>query len=442
MVSHERKYWDPEIETMPRDQIKELQGERLWKQVRYVYEKSDFFRELYQNAGIEPKDIKGIDDLGRLPIIEKEDLRAFRNKTGDIFSGCLCTPLENLVKTHRSTGTSGLPNIYGLTKGDFDVAADTFARGMYGIGMRKEDTVNCPLETMLSWHGGGPAITEGIRKIGCSVLATCQNVFSVAPDLFEMLRGADITVSFVYHPEEEVKYIRENNIVPKEIFPNLRFVYTLASLSASSRAIMERTWGVPVRNCAGSGDQYFCAPECEFSVPYFHFMEDRCLVEVLDPDTWKPVAPGEPGELVVSNLWAEATPYLRYRMEDVVIYDPEPCPCGNTHIKLRYLGRFAWSINVKGKLIFTDDVEDVLWRCSETELSPYQLVRTDKQPQDTLIVRVAADKERIEDIDALRLKLAGDLAREFGVPADIEFIEPGEIGAGELKFQRVLERKG
>jgi len=442
MVSNERKYWDPKIETMPRDQLRELQGERLRKQTRYVYERSAFFRELYQKAGIQPEDIKGIDDLKRLPIIAKDDLRAFRAETGDIFSGCLCTPLENLVKTHRSTGTSGLSNIFGLTQGDFDLAVDTFARGMYQLGMREGDTVNCPTETMLGWHGGGPTIAGGLRKIGCSVLATCQNVFNVAPDLFEMLRGADISISFVYHPEEEIKYIREKSIIPKEVFPNLRFVNSWSLLSDSRRAIMEKTWGVPVRNCAGSGDQYFCAPECECSVPYHHFMEDRCLVEVLDPHTWKPVAPGEPGELVVSNLWAEATPYLRYRMEDVVVYDPEPCPCGNTHIRVKYLGRFAWSANIKGKLIFTDDVEDLLWRYSEIEMAPYQIVRMEKQPQDTLIVRVAADKDKIEDLEGLRLKLTVEMERELGIPAEIEYIGTGETIAGEMKFQRILERKG
>jgi len=440
MVSNERKYWDPKIETMPRDQLRELQGERLRKQTRYVYEKSAFFRELYQKAGIQPEDIKGIDDLKRLPIVAKDDLRAFLASSGDIFSGCLCTPIGELVKTHRSTGTTGLSNIFGLTQRDHDTVTDAFARGMYQLGVREGDTVNCPAETVIGWHGWSMN-TSGMRRLGCKTLATCQNIFDLAPDLFNMLRGADIMVSLIYHPEEEIKYIRENNITPKEVFPNLKFVYSGALLSNSRRAIMERTWGVPLKNCAGSGDQYFISPECDYSAPYLHFMEDLCLVEVLDPETWKPVAPGEPGELVVSNLWAEATPYLRYRMEDVVVYDPEPCPCGNTHIRVKYLGRFAWSANVKGKLIFTDDVENVLWRDPGIELAPYQIVRTEKQPQETLIVRVAVDRDKTENIEALSLKLVRDLEREFSVPAQIEYIGPEEIVAGEIKFQRLVERK-
>ena len=141
-------------------------------------------------------------------------------------------------------------------------------------------------------------------------------------------------------------------------------------------------------------------------------------------------------------LWAQATPYLRYRMEDVVIYDPKPCPCGNTHMKIKYLGRFAWCVNVRGRLIFTDDVEDVLWRYSELEMAPYQLVRMQKQPQDNLVVRVAAETDRMENLEALRLKVVDGLEKEFGLPIQLEYAGSEEVAAGELKFLRLVERKG
>jgi phenylacetate-CoA ligase len=267
---------------------------------------------------------------------------------------------------------------------------------------------------------------------------------TIAEEALDTLAGVNLDAIFVYHPEFEGNYIRSKGIKPKEIHPNLKFTYASFLASDARRKIIEDVWGVPYRNGAGGGDQYITGAECIYSAPAHgaHMMEDRLIIEVLDPNTWEPVAPGNYGELVVTNLWAEASPYIRYRTEDIVVADYTPCPCGNTHVKLRFLGRMPWSVDVQGHRIFTDDVENVTWRYSETEFAPYQLVRYKEQPQKELILRVVYRHKTEKSEEDVREMLTRALEKEFAVPCKVELVSPEEIAVGFVKFQRIVEVPG
>jgi phenylacetate-CoA ligase len=433
------KHWDEKIETIPREKLMQLQGERLQRQILYVFENSRFYREKFREAGISPGDIQSVGDLKDLPVTSKDDLRAQRSKTGDVFSDTLCVPQSQLVKMNHSTGTSGIPNIYGLTQNDWDDLCDAFARSQYRIGMRPGDKTNNWLESAMTWHGYFMT-ANGARHLGATVYTCEPDNRSIVPTTLEMLAGADLDCIFVYHPEIEIEYLRRKNLKPKEIHPNLRFIYSAALTSDSRRKLLEDAWGVPYFNMGGSGDQYVALSECPYSSSALHGMEDRFIFEVLDPITLNPVKPGEVGELVLTNLWAEATPYIRYRMEDMVTVDYELCQCGSTHVRLNFLGRMAWSCDVQGKRIFSDQVENVLWK--HIEFAQYQIVKYEEQPQSKLIVRTTTQDESASAKEKIHQRIKEDLEYEFALPCDVEFVSEGDIGVGTVKFDRVFKRPG
>jgi phenylacetate-CoA ligase len=434
-----RTHWRPEIETLTRDALVELQGERLCRQVRRVYEGSPFFRQLYDKAGVRPSDIRGIEDLRRLPVMDKDDLRAFRAETGDPFSGTLCVPVDQVYRFNKSTGTTGLPNVFGLTEADHAQAADNFARMLWRVGLRPGDRTNSWLEAAMPWHGFSMS-AEGARRLGATVFTLEFDNRQVVPANLELLAGASLDAIFIYHPELEITYMRDKGLVPTAIHPGLRFVYSAFLCTAARRRIVEQAWGVPYHNMGASGDQYIPASECAYSAPYLHFMEDQYIVEVLDPSTGEPVGPDTEGELVITNLWGEATPFIRYRMEDVVTADDTPCPCGSTHVRVNYRGRYAWSVTVGESRVFSDDVENVLWRHPETEFAAYQLVKRSQQPQEHLVVRSTVTAG--EPSSELRGRLIQALADELGVAVILDFVRPEDVAVGTVKFVRVVGEDG
>ena len=433
-----RTHWNSAIETINRHDLNELQSRRLVRQVRHVYENSAFFRKLYDDAGVGPADVHGLADLHLLPVMSKDDLRRFSAATGDPFSGTLCVPIDRLRRINKSTGTSGKPNVFGLTSDDFDQAGDNFARALWRVGMRPGDRTNSWLEAAMPWHGYAMS-AEGARRLGATVFTLEFDNQQVAQTNLELLAGVRFDNLFVYHPELEIKYMLENDLSPTKVHPSLRFVYSAFLCTDARRTLIERAWGVPYRNIGTSGDQYIAASECEYSAPYMHFMEDQFIIEVLDPVTLEPVAPGEAGEMVVTNLWSEANPFIRYRLEDVVVADDRPCRCGSTHARLNYRGRFAWSVTVATRRIFSDDVENILWKYPETEFAAYQLVRKAQQPQDKLVVRSTTTGDKPSE--NLRKKLITAMQDELHVPVELFFIDAEEIAVGAVKFVRVVDEQ-
>lgn len=434
------EHWNEGMETISRAELENLQGERLQQQVAYVYENSRFWRERYDSAGVHPRDIRSLADLYKLPVTSKDDLRAQRHKTKDLFSDTLCVPRDQLVKVNHSTGTSGTPNIYGLNQFDWDNASDAFARSLYRVGLRLGDSTNNWLESAMTWHGYFMS-AHGARRIGAIVYGCEPDNRSIAQTTLEMLADADLNCIFIYHPELEVSYLRSKQLTPKDVHPHLRFIYSSALTTDTRRKVLEEAWGVPYFNLGGGGDQYLSMAECVHSKPYLHALEDRFIIEVLNPETLEPVQPGEVGELVITNLWAQATPYIRYRLEDMVVSEDAPCACGSVHKRLKFFGRMAWSVDVQGRRVFSDEVENVLWRYPETEFSQYQIVRYETQPQSKLVVR-CTHQDYVDSTDELRDRLIHALQADLQVPCDVEFVTHGEIGIGTVKFERVLRRTG
>lgn len=431
------RIWDPEHETMPREDLRALQGKRLREQVKHVYENAAFFRERYDDHGVHPSDVRGIEDLRELPTVSKDDLRAYRERTDDFWCGALCVPETQLEVATHSTGTTGKPNFYGLTGADLDAVGETFARKLYGWGIRRGDRINVHAKNL--WHGYNVGLIRGARKIGAIPVRTASSTHDVAPDLFERLPEADLDAVFVYSAEMEKEYVDEHGIDPREVFPNVRLVASAVDASEPKVRLWEEMWDAPFRNAYASGDQFWTTAQCDHDARYFHAPEDQFVFEVLDPDTGEPVEPGEYGELHITNLRDEANPYLRYAMEDLVDYTIEPCECGRTTMRVRPLGRLSWSVEIAGRArpVTSIEVEDVLWSYDDLYGVNYQLVETTPGEQDVLRVRAATDEAVPEDtITAVE----DELEREFGVPARLSIVEPDAIGLeSDIKMERVAE---
>jgi phenylacetate-CoA ligase len=430
--------WAPEWEAMERERLEKYQGQRLREQVSHVYQNADFFRQLYDDAGIIPSDIQGLEDLKRLPTFDKDDLREYRNETGDFWCGTQCVPESQIKRTMHSTGTTGKPNFFGLTENDEEAVADYGAAYLYAMGLRNGDRMS-KVGTTSGWHGMVNATDLGARKIGVNPVRSAYGPQNIAESMFTQHQEADFNAIPVFQPEFEKQYIEENDIDPTEEFPNLRFTFSGVDASDPKYELFEEVWGVPFKNSYCSGDQFLLTYPCEAEQKYFHVPEKYFLIEVLDADTREPVEPGERGEIFITNLWSEANPYIRYRLEDLVDLKVEECECGRTTKKIKPAGRLSWSVNVDGrdKLITNIEVEGVLWGHDELYGENYQLVETDPEQQDELIVRIATDNDVS---DELLSQVTTELETELNVSATCRVIGSDDIEKESFtKLERVAE---
>lgn len=428
--------WNPAVETLPRSEMLSLQSERLLRQVRYVFRNSQFFRDRWQAAGVGPSDVKSVHDLRKLPTVSKDDLRAYRKKTGDPFGGTLCVPPEQLTLVTHSSGTSGEPNIYGLTADEYQEVGEIFARSSYMVGIRPGDHLVMP--GGLRWHGTILSWDKAFEQMGVVKYYFGNSVQDVVAQTLEM--GSDLeqmNAFFVYQPEAEIQYLRENDIDPTELYPNLKLLWSAVDASPARRKILSDTWGVPIKNQYGSGDQFWMTGECPHDYRDNHAPDDYFVFEVLDPTTNDPVPPGGTGMLHITNLWSRSCPYIRYNMEDMVTATTEACTCGRTTTRLRIRGRQAWSVRIGEEYVFSQEVENVLWEQPNMAGSNYQLVRRSPQPQDRLIVRVVPNDDA--QSSTLKRELEEALTREFGAPSEVLFVAAGDITTKGIKMERVID---
>lgn len=426
---------DPDIETLPRSEMLALQGEKLARQVKYVDRNSPFFHERWEAAGASPRDIRSVEDLTKLPTFSKEELRVYRNKTGDPFAGTCCVPAEQLTLVTHSSGTSGKPNMYGLTLAEYEEVGHIFARSSYTVGLRPGDHV--VHISGLRWHGtilGWDKAFEQMGVVKYYMGNSTQDVMSQTLELGSDLDQMDAL--FTYQPEAELQYLRETGLDVTDLFPKLKLLWSAVDASPARRKLLRDTWNVPFKNQYGSGDQFWMTGECPHDFRQNHAPDDYFIFEVLDPITKQAVPDGETGQLHITNLFAKSFPYIRYNMEDMVAATTTTCSCGRTSTRLRVRGREAWSVRIGEEYVFSQEVEDVLWDRPGMAGSNYQLVRLREQPQGRLIVRVVPNQEAVTP--GLKTELEDALADRFGVEAEVRIVSASEIGMKGIKMERLI----
>ncbi|HHX51864.1 MAG TPA: phenylacetate--CoA ligase, partial [Clostridia bacterium] len=353
-----RKYWDEELETMPREKLQELQLRLLKDTVELCYAKSPYYQNSFDQAGVKPSDLKFLEDLKKFPTIDKVVLRS-RQQAAPDFGDLLCVPEEEIVYISVSSGSTGVPTASPFTAQDFEDFQDYEARLFWSSGMRPTDRYCHALNFTL--FVGGPDVI-GAQKVG----ALCIWAGAIPAErllaIFQQWKPniTWTTPSYAWFLGETAK---SHGIDPLKDL-NIKKIFVAGEPGGSipeTREQIEALWGADLYDYYGLSDIFgACAGMCE-QKEGLHWAEDHILMEVIDPDTGEEVPEGERGEMVLTSLKKKARPLIRFRTGDIVSYTSEKCSCGRTHLRLHGIhGRLDDMLIIKGVNVFPSDVEMVI----------------------------------------------------------------------------------
>jgi len=429
------KYWQPKYETMKHDELRELQLNRLKKTAASVYNNVPFYHDKFKALGITPDDIKSLDDIRKLPMTKKTDLR------DNYPFGLFAVPKKDIVRIHASSGTSGKPTVVGYTVNDIETWANMMARNFTMVGLDANDVfqnaVNYGLFT------GGLGFHYGIEQLGAMAVpsGTGNTVRQI-----EMMQDFGVTAihctpSYGLYLAETV---REMNIRDKL---SLRVgCFGAEPWSSSTRKELEDAFNIKAYDSYGLSEMMGpgIAFECQ-EQDGLHIWSDHYLVEVLDEDG-EQVAEGEKGELVLTSLTKEAFPVIRYRTGDITRLLKSECVCGRTSNRIsRILGRADDMLIVRGINVFPSQIENVLVRIEKiTDQFEIYLDRN-KKKLDEITVRVELDEGaftgEIQDLESTRRLVEGELKSVLNIRANVELVEKGTIPRSTGKAKRVFDRR-
>jgi phenylacetate-CoA ligase len=427
-------YWNPEVETLSRPALEELQRDRLLETLRRAAQ-APFYRN---TLGPEPwRHIRSLEDIRRLPVTTKDDLRAAYPY------GFLCVPKDRLIRLHVSSGTTGQATAVFYTQKDVDTWADLMARCLYMTGARPGDVFQ-----NLSGYGlftGGLGFHYGAERLG---LLTIPAGAGNSKRQIQLMRDFSTTVMHIIpsYALRLMDVMAEMGVDPKRDL-HLRLAYLGAEpYSEEVRHRVEAFYGVSVFNSYGLSEMN--GPGVAFECAYqngLHIWEDAYLVEVLDPKTLEPVPEGALGELVLTTLSREGMPLIRYRTKDLTRILPGDCPCGRVHRRLdRIQGRSDDMFILKGVNIFPIQVEQVLMGIPEVG-NNYRILLDRHDNVDVMTVEVeVTDKIFVEDmrqLQRLQKKITKELKSELLVTPEVRLVEPHGLPRNEGKAVRLLDRR-
>ena len=429
------QYFNKERETMSADERFVLQSEKLVKTVKYVYERQKPYREKMDAMKLKPSDIKSIKDIYKLPFTLKSDLR------NHYPFGMMAADRKDLVRLHASSATTGKLTVAGYTQKDLDVWAECAARSLVMAGADENSIVHVAYGYGL--FTGGLGMHYGAEKLGAIAVpvsaGNTQRQLQLLTDF-----GADIiccTPSYVIYLIEEME---KAGLKPGKDIKLKGGCFGAEAWTEEMRAEIERRLGI--RACDIYGLSEIAGPgvacDCEYKTG-MHFQDDHYYPEIVDPDTLEPLPYGEHGELVITTLDKEGMPLLRYRTRDIASLDNTPCPCGRTTVKLRKItGRSDDMLIIRGVNVFPSQIESVLLK--NPSVQPHYHINVDRVNNlDTLEILVELSPEafsdKVADVEAIRSKLAAEMASGISVSAKITLVSPGTIERSEGKAKRITD---
>ena len=431
----EKRYYQKEIETMPVEDIKKLQSEKLVKQVKHVYENVPYYRNLMDEKGVTPDDIKGIEDLHKLPFLTKADLR-------DAYPyGLLAKPLEDCVRIQSTSGTTGRRVVAFYTQHDIDLWEDCCARAIIAAGGTKEDV--CQVAYGYGLFTGGPGLNGGSHRVGCLTLPMSSG-FTERQIQFMMDLKATIlccTPSYAAYIGESLK---EQGYTPDQI-PLKAGIFGAEAWTNEMRRQIEETLGIKaydiygLTETSGPGVSFECEEQTGM-----HINEDHFLAEIIDPDTGEVLPEGSKGELVFTSLDKEAFPLLRYRTRDICVLSRKPCSCGRTLIKMaKPMGRSDDMLIIRGVNVFPSQIETVLLK--EGYQPNYQIIIDRVNNNDTFDVMVEMNPDQFTDtvsgVTAQEKALANAMKVMLGINPAVHLVAPKSIARSEGKAVRVIDKR-
>ncbi len=429
--------WDEEFETLPREALEALQLKRLVSTLERVYATVPFYKKKFDECDIKPSELKSLKDLRRFPFTTKLDLR------DNYPFGMFTVPLEQVVRIHASSGTTGKQTVVGYTRRDINTWAELMARSLTAGGATKKDIIHNSYGYGL--FTGGLGIHYGAEKIGASVIpmsgGNSKRQIMIMQDFGSTILTC--TPSFALYLAEVAE---EMGVDFKKL--KLRVgIFGAEPWSERMRDEIERKLNIQAIDIYGLSE--IIGPgvgiECIESKRGPHIFEDHFIAEIIDPQTGAVLPYGEKGELVFTTITKEAFPLIRYRTRDISTLYPEPCKCGRTVARMeRVSGRTDDMLIIRGVNVFPSQIESVLMNMEGVE-PHYHLIVDRKGNLDTLEVQVEVNEKVISDevknLQSLIRKIEKEIKDFLGVTANVKLVEPKTIQRSEGKAQRVTDKR-
>ncbi|WP_433461895.1 phenylacetate--CoA ligase family protein [Spirillospora sp. CA-128828] len=429
------RYLEPEVETMPREALREVQERRILELLPAVYENSSFYRELWDSHGVHPRDVKTLEDFQeRIPSFSKDMLREYRARSGDSYGGLLCVAPSELTSITSSSGTTGDPEFFAEIWDGAPPLVTAQLRDLWELGLRPGDRVLSPPGTFRN------LMDYGYHALG-AVVISADTWFGRMPETLEVVRRyRPAYIQLMYPQLVELEHLEHEHDL-KEIFSSLKGAACAGQpISPRMRRKVQDEWGIELfeyTSAADTGTAWECREH-----DGFHLWEDTVFAECLDPSTYEPVDDGAMGELVATDLDNRAAPLIRYRSEDLVRLTRNGCACGRTHARMWVAGRRGDETVVRGRPVVLRDVWQAVEAEPETAAGVFQIVRSSREVE-RLHVRVGYDPSATADTGDLAERLREGIGKRTGVEPDLELHTEEELMStvrSVAKFPRVVKQ--
>ena len=428
------QYFQPEIECASHEQIRAWQDERLVKQVQHVYAHVPYYRNLMDQKGVTPEDIRSVDDLHKLPFLTKDDLREAYPY------GLLAVPLRDAVRIQSTSGTTGKRVVAFYTQPDLDLWEDCCARAIVAAGGTNEDVVHVCYGYGL--FTGGPGLNGGSHRVGSLTLpmssGNTQRQIQFMCDLGSTILCC--TPSYAAYLGETIHEMGVQDQIKLKAG-----IFGAEAWTEEMRQDIQKTLGIKaydiygLTEISGPGVSFECSEQTGM-----HINEDHFIAEIIDPVTGEVLPEGEKGELVFTCITKQAFPLLRYRTRDICVLTRKKCSCGRTHIKMsKPMGRSDDMLIIRGVNVFPSQIETVL--LNKGFSANYQILVDRVNNSDTLEVQVEMTPELFSDtlsqVSATEKELVEALKAMLGIHANVRLVEPKSIVRSEGKAVRVIDKR-
>lgn len=430
------KYWNKEMECMPREELEKLQLRRLKDTVNRVYTHVPPYKAKMDEAGVKPQDINSLADLKYLPFLTKKDFRA------NYPFGLLAVPMRDVVRIHSSSGTTGKPTVAAYTRNDIETWAELIARCLTTSGADRDSVIQ------ITWgYGlftGGLGAHYGAEKIGAAVLpasgGNTKRQVSLMHDYGVTMLGCTPSYALVIY-EEFCKMGLD-----RSEFKLKSGMFGAEPWSENMRKEIESKWEIDAHDVYGMTE--LMGPGVAIDCSYkngLHVAEDHFIAEIIDPDTGEVLPEGSHGELVITSLTKEALPVIRYRTRDLTCINRETCECGRTHARIqKILGRSDDMLIIRGVNVFPSMIESILLQIPGIE-PQYQLIVDRKNNLDRLEVQVEVSEnvfsDEVRKLEELEGRISKELNSGLGIAVKVRLVEPQSIERSQGKAKRIIDNR-
>ena len=434
------RYFDPEIETASREEMRRIQEPRFLEMVRYTYERSPFYRRKLDEAGVRPGDIRSLDDIGKLPFTTKDELKADQAQHPP-WGTNLTVPLEECLRVHSTSARTGRPLMVLDTPEDCAGFCRSYARGLYGMGIRKSDMLMAAFSYgpwIGFWSGFYAAQEIGCLMFPAGGMTTEQRIDALLTYPITVLGS---TPSYGLYMAEEAKKRGVDLATQSKVRITWHTGEPGASIPATKEKL-EAAFGAKAFDLPGLTEIAAWGFSCTAHSGLVHVHEDYCYPEILDLESGEPTRPGQLGELIFTTLYRKAMPLLRYRTRDIVKVADRPCPCGRTLFSVEggVLGRLDDMKKIRGVIVYPRRVEEIVRTFPEME--EFQMVIRRVKGLDDLIVKVDPSPSlRREEYADLAARMASKLRIGLGIRAEVEVVPPGSLPRWDHKAKRLVDER-